>query len=154
MLLSLDFLAHQPALQLRSQAGQTWVFDPIRRKEVVLTPEELLRQLVVQYLLREKNYPAAKMRVEYGIVVNGLRKRCDVVIFDEHVSPWLIVECKSPKIPIGEQTFRQVATYNLPYKAPYIAVTNGLTTVCSALHHTDGTFTFLPDFPDWGLEHI
>ena len=147
MLLELDFLQFQPQLRLSRSAEATFVFDPIRRKEVVLQPEELLRQLVLLYLLEIKQYPANRIRVEVGFEFNGLRKRCDLVVFDAELKPWLLFELKSPKIPLTQSTFEQAARYNLQMQAPYLAITNGLSTFCCALDFENKSFTYLADLP-------
>lgn len=150
MLLQLDFLQFEPALRVVRKGAAAYVFDPIRRKDVTLTPEELLRQLVLHYLLKVKNYPANRIRVEIGLTVNTLQKRCDIAVFDAAVNPWLIVECKSPKVPLAQAAFEQVARYNLQFRAPFLAVTNGLSTFSCALDFERQSFRFLPDFPDFG----
>ena len=147
MLLQLDFLQFQPKLRLSKSGEKTFVFDPIRRKDMVLTPEELLRQLVLIYLLEIKNYPANRIRVEAGFTLNGLQKRSDIVVFDAAVKPWLLVECKSPKVPLTQATFEQAARYNLELRAPFLAVTNGLATFCCALDFEQQSIEYLADFP-------
>ncbi len=149
MLLELDFLKHQPALRWHETPAGKQLFDPIRRKNVAATPEELLRQLVLQYLLEEKRYPAGRIRVEMGLTVNELQKRCDVLVFDSGLRPWLLVECKSPKVALTQGVFEQVARYNLPLQVPFLAVTNGLATAVAGLDFGAGGFQFLGDFPDW-----
>lgn len=149
MLLQPDFLQVQHKLRLSRFGEAQWVYDPIRRKNLVLTPEELLRQLVLRYFLDIKNYPANRIRSEIGIEVNGLKKRCDIVVFDPQLRPWLLVECKSPKVAVDQSTFEQVARYNLPLQAPYLAVTNGLATFCCRLDFEQAMFEYLPDFPEW-----
>lgn len=149
MLLQFDFLQFQSRLRLTKGEGKNYVYDPVRRKDIVLTPEELLRQLVLQYLLEVKNYPAHRIRIEAGFTLNGLRKRCDIVVFDADVRPWLLVECKSPKIPLTQATFEQAARYNLQLKAPFLAITNGLSTFCCALDFENATFEYLKDLPDF-----
>lgn len=149
MLLELDFLQFQPLLRLSKSGESTFVFDPIRRKDVALTPEELLRQLVLLYFLEEKKYPSQRIRSEVGIEVNGLRRRCDVVVFDAEVKPWLLVECKSPKIALDQKTFEQAARYNLRLRAPFLAVTNGLATYCCALDFEQKKFAYLAALPDY-----
>ena len=149
MLLELDLLQFQPRLRLSKSAESAFVFDPIRRKEVALTPEELLRQLVLLYLLEEKKYPAHRIRSEVGIEVNGLRRRCDVVVFDAAVKPWLLVECKSPKVALDQRVFEQAARYNLRLRAPFLVVTNGLTTYCSTLDFEQERFEYLNAMPDY-----
>lgn len=149
MLLQLDYLRFQPQLRLaQKEAGMT-VFDPVRKREVALTPEELLRQLVLLYLLEEKKYPVQRIRSEIGIEVNGLRKRCDLVVFDPALQPWLLIECKSPKVALEQSAFEQAARYNLQLNAPYLAITNGLTTFCCALDLGKSEVTYLDGFPDY-----
>lgn len=150
MLLELDFLQFQPRLKLSKSGETAFVFDPIRKKEVCLTPEELLRQLILLYLLEEKKYPAHRIRSEVAIQFNGLTRRCDLVVFDVELKPWLLIECKSPKIALSQKTFEQAARYNLRLRAPFLAVTNGLATYCSALDFELEKFEYLsalPDFP-------
>ena len=150
MLLQLDYLQFEPDLRLSSSSeGIKLIFDPVRRKHVVLTPEELLRQLVLLYLLQVKAYPANRIRSEVGLTLNKRPKRCDIAVFDAAVRPWLIIECKSPKVALNQKTFEQVARYNLQYQAPFLAVTNGLATYCCALDYEAAAFSFLPDLPDY-----
>ena len=148
MQLELDFLKYQSKLRITRSEENTFVFDPIRKKEVVMTPEELLRQLVLQFLIEEKKYPLNRIRSEYGIEVNGLKKRCDIVVFDKNLKPWLLIECKSPKVKLSLSTFEQAARYNLKLKAPYLAITNGLGTMCARLDFEKEGFEYLPGFPD------
>jgi len=149
MLLQLDFLQFQPKLRLSKSGEKTFVFDPIRRKDVALIPEEWLRQLVLLYLLEVKNYPANRIRVEAGFTLNGLQKRSDIIVFDADVKPWLLVECKSPKVPLTQATFEQAARYNLQLRAPFLAITNGLSTFCCALDFESAGFEYLKDLPDF-----
>jgi Type I restriction enzyme R protein N terminus (HSDR_N) len=149
-MLQLDFLQFQSAIQLRQGTGAHEVFDPIRRKWLVLTPEEMLRQLVLQYLLLEKQYPPHRIRTEIGIQVNGMARRCDIVVFDTAVKPWLLVECKSPKVPLQQAALDQAARYNLTLGVPFLSVTNGLETACFALPNQElETIQFLNDFPEF-----
>lgn len=148
MLLQLDFLQFRPQLRLTRSGDKTFVFDPIRRKDVALIPEELLRQLVLLYLLEVKKYPANRIRVEAGFTLNGLQKRSDIIVFDPAVKPWLLVECKSPKVPLTQATFEQAARYNLQWQAPFLAVTNGLSTFCCALDFERQEVEYLKDLPD------
>lgn len=149
VLLQLDFLQFQPKLRLSKAGDKTFVFDPVRRKDVALIPEELLRQLVLFYLLEVKKYPANRIRVEAGFTLNGLQKRSDIIVFDSEIKPWLLVECKSPKIALTRRTFEQAARYNLQWRAPFLAVTNGLATFCCALDFEKQGFEYLEGLPDW-----
>lgn len=149
MLLQPDFLSLQPRLRIRRAGDTHWVYDPIRRREMVLTPEELLRQLVVLYLMEEKRYPPGRIRVEITVEWNGMKRRCDIVVFDAQLRPWLLVECKSPKVAVNQATFEQAARYNLQVQAPFLAVTNGLSTFCCRIDLAEGQFSYLDGFPDW-----
>lgn len=149
MLLQLDYLRHQPALRITQTAGKKFIFDPVRKKELVLTPEELLRQLVLLYLLEDMKYPAHRIRSEIGIEVNGLKKRCDIVVFDADVKPWLLLECKSPKVALTQPVFEQAARYNLRLQAPFLGITNGLATFCCALNFEQASFEYLHGFPEY-----
>jgi hypothetical protein len=149
VLLQLDFLQFEPNLRLSQREGANFIFDPIRRKHVALTPEELLRQLVLLYLLENKSYPANRIRSEIGLTLNKRPKRCDIAVFDADLKPWLIVECKSPKVALNDATFEQLARYNLQFRAPFLAVTNGLASYCCALDFEQEKFSFLADFPEY-----
>src|SRR5690554_7513928 len=102
------------------------IFDEIRKKFLVLTPEEWVRLHVVQFLIREHKYAKGLINVEKQLKVNNLSKRYDVVVFNKNGSVFMIVECKAPSVPIDQVTFDQVARYNLALKAQYLMVTNGL----------------------------
>ena len=148
--LELDLISFQSQLRLSNAGETTFIFDPIRKKEVVLTPEELLRQLLLQYLLQEKGYPAHRIRSEVGIELNGLKKRCDIVVYDADVRPWMVVECKSPKVAITQAVFEQASRYNLQLKAPFLAVSNGLKSYCCAIDFENASFSYLDAMPDFG----
>jgi len=150
MLLTPDFLRFQHDLRMRRDGATTFVFDPIRRKEVVCTPEELLRQLVLRYLLDEKKYPSHRIRVELGLTLNGMPRRSDIVVYDKAINPWLVIECKSPKVVLTQSTFEQAAKYNMQFRAPFLCITNGMATFCCALDFEQGTFRYLDDFPPFG----
>ena len=149
MLLELDLLPFQSQLRLTRAEDKHFVFDPIRRKNIVLTPEELLRQLIVLYLLETKKYPAHRIGIETGIEWNGLKKRCDIVVYDAQVRPWFLLECKSPKVPLTQAVFEQAARYNLQLKAPFLAISNGLATYCAGLDFEEERFEYLAEFPNY-----
>lgn len=104
----------------------TQIFDIVRRKYVALTPEEWVRQHFIHYLVKEKKFPQSLIAVEMSIRMNKLQKRCDIVGYDNSLKPILIVECKAPGIKISQNTFDQVARYNISLRVKYLAVSNGL----------------------------
>lgn len=123
MLPKLNLPPIQPRLQ--ESNGKVWIFDGIRKKFVVLTPEEWVRQHFINYLITEK-YPKSLLKVEGGLSVNELKKRSDIVVYDREGKPWMIVECKNPLVAIDETTLQQVASYNITMQASFVAVTNGM----------------------------
>jgi Type I restriction enzyme R protein N terminus (HSDR_N) len=151
MLLDIDFTQYKNALKVRSTGGKKEIFDPVRRKYLFLQPEELVRQLVLQYLLTEKKYPLSKIRVEMGLQVNELQKRCDILAFDAIFNPFLLVECKSAKIPINQDVFDQIARYNRTFKVPYLLVTNGLATYCCKIDFDTEGYEFLKEIPAFSV---
>jgi hypothetical protein len=149
MQVHLDFLQFESRLRRTRKEGKEYIFDPIRKKHLVLTPEELLRQLVLLYLMEERMYPSSRIRSEQRVVINDMPKRCDILVYDRELKPWLLIECKSPKVRLTQETFDQAAVYNLRLQVPYMAITNGLNTYISTLDHEQKTFNYLPDFPPY-----
>lgn len=148
-MIPIDLLAWQEALQVKTIDQKPHLFDPIRRKWLVLQPEELVRQLFLLYLLQEKKYPANRIRLEMGLKINGLIKRCDILVFDPAVQPFLLVECKAPSVPIDAAVFQQLARYNLALQVPFWALTNGATTYAGKLQTDPPAVLALPALPDW-----
>ena len=149
MKLTIDLLTYQPNLNLRKQEGQVLIHDQIRKKFLVQTPEEVVRQLFLFYLMEEKAFPKNRIRTEKMLKVNELNKRCDILVYDWDMAPYLLVECKSPKIEITEATLRQVAAYNLPLKVRYLVLTNGIETWCCELDFQQKTWQFLASIPNF-----
>ena len=112
--------------KITNKGGQLFVFDEIRKKELVLTPEEWVRQHFVQYLIHQKKYGRALIKLEGGLKNNSKAMRTDIVVFDNTGQKILIVECKAPSVKINQQVLDQIARYNWVHRVPYLAVTNGL----------------------------
>lgn len=126
-----------------------YIFDEIRKKNIFLTPEEWVRQHFVQYLIIEKKYPKSLIALEKEIKVNNLKKRFDILIFNKKGAHDIIVECKSPKVKISQETFDQIARYNLQLKAAYLIVTNGLEHYYCKMDYEKQCYVFLEDVPDF-----
>ncbi len=135
--------------ELKTELGRVMIFDPIRKKYIVLTPEEWVRQHFLNYLTQHLNYPKALVRIESGLTFNTLQKRSDIVVFDRNGNPWLLVECKSPQEKINNKTLNQVATYNTSLVAPYVAVTNGLVHFVFKIDRGQQSTSQLTDFPEY-----
>lgn len=121
----LNLLADAGRLKFTEKNGQKHVRDLIRKKWLVLTPEELVRQLFVDYLIRRMNYPASRIAVEKQIRMDRTVKRFDLVIYNSVLSPFLLIECKSPDVRLDEAVVSQVVRYNLAVKADFLCIVNG-----------------------------
>ena len=137
------------ALRTRQDNGETKVFDPLRGKWVVLTPEEYVRQHFAAWLQSEYSYPASLIANEIGIELNGMRKRCDTVVFTRQGEPWIIVEYKAPDIKITQTVFDQIARYNMTLRASYLIVSNGMNHYCCKMDYASGTYHFIPCIPEY-----
>ncbi|MEG1556330.1 MAG: type I restriction enzyme HsdR N-terminal domain-containing protein, partial [Bacteroidales bacterium] len=112
-------------LKQRTVKGRLEIYDPIRKKWLLFTEEERVRQIFILYMIGEKKIPESHISVEKEIQVNGLAKRYDIVIFDDQGNPWMVIECKAPQIEITQEVLEQVGRYNKTLRAPIIGVTNG-----------------------------
>ncbi|WP_394907137.1 type I restriction enzyme HsdR N-terminal domain-containing protein [uncultured Mesonia sp.] len=135
------------SFRFKNKQNKTAIFDSIRKKFIILTPEEWVRQHVVHYLHYEKNYPWSMINVEKQVLVNQLPKRYDVVGFKTTGDLQLIVECKAPKVKITQETFDQIARYNLSLKADFLMVTNGLSHYFCKMDYNKQQYNFLPELP-------
>ena len=135
--------------RFKNSENNVRIFDRIRKKFVVLQPEEWVRQHVVNFLTFEKNSPLSLVNVEKQLVVNNIKKRYDVVVFNSDGSIRILVECKAPEITIDQTTFDQIARYNLELKADYLLVTTGLDHFYCRMDFESEKYTFLRDIPDF-----
>jgi hypothetical protein len=115
---------------VKESDDKIWIYDVLRKKYLVLTPEEWVRQHFLHYLLNHVQYPKSLIKVEGGLIFNRLQKRTDIVVFDRNGNPWMIVECKASDQIINESTLRQASVYNATLKAKYLVMTNGMKTFC------------------------
>ena len=125
------------------------IFDVIRKKFVVLQPEEWVRQHCLHFLIEEKKYPKSLINVEKELKVNNLRKRYDIVVYRPDGSIQLMVECKSYKVKIDQSTFDQIAKYNLTLNAAFLMVTNGINHYYCLMDHAEKRYQFLKDIPEY-----
>ncbi len=132
MFIDLELTRFQAELSLRRQADRAFVFDPLRKRYLLLSPEEWVRQLLIRYLLH-RTYPAGRLAVEQGLSIHGRMRRFDLLAYDAFGRPFLLAECKAPEVKITQKTMDQIAAYNQALKAPYLLLTNGLQTLCCAV---------------------
>ena len=133
--------------RFKNSENKISIFDCIRKKFVILQPEEWVRQHCVLYLMEEKGYPKSFINIEKELVVNNLKKRYDIVVFNTDGSIYLIVECKSPTVSINQNTFDQIAQYNRVLNANYLMVTNGLNHYYCQMDFENKRYDFLIDIP-------
>lgn len=123
------------------------IFDMLRKKYVVLTPEEWVRQHFIHFLINQYHYPKALIKVESGLQYNQRQKRTDIQVFDREGQLFMIIECKAPHIPLNQQVFEQAAQYNNVLKAPFITITNGVAWYACSTDWETMTVQFLEDIP-------
>ena len=134
-------------LKQRQIEGRTEIFDLIRKKWVILTEEEKVRQFFIHFIIDEKKIPTSHISVEKQISVNQLTKRYDIVVYDRQGKAALVVECKAPEVKIGQQVFDQVARYNLDFQVDWLVVTNGLSHYCCRLDRANNRCIFAEQIP-------
>lgn len=145
----LNFPAFQPNFQ--TKGDKTYIYDILRKKFILLTPEEWVRQHAVHYLIQHRGYAKSLMKVESGLQVNQMQKRSDILAYNRLGSPLLLVECKSYKVKINSGSFFQAALYNKSYQAPYLMLTNGLEHYCCFIDRGKGEIVPLTDVPEFTL---
>ncbi|TRO65352.1 type I restriction enzyme HsdR N-terminal domain-containing protein [Christiangramia sabulilitoris] len=137
------------SFRFKNNQNKVAVFDDLRKKFIILTPEEWVRQHCVQFLQKEKKYPLSHINVEKQLKIAGLVKRYDIVIFEPEGGIHIIVECKAPSVKITQDTFDQIARYNLSLRANYLMVTNGLEHFFCQLDYENENYIFLKELPEY-----
>lgn len=135
--------------RFKNSENKLRIFDDIRKKFIILTPEEWVRQHCIQFLIEEKKIPKSLINVEKELFINGVKKRYDIVVFHPNGDINILVECKAPKVNITQQTFDQIAQYNLILKADYLMITNGLNHYYCIMNFEEKQYNFLRDLPNY-----
>lgn len=138
----------QYSIKIKEEGGKCYIFDAIRKKYLIFTPEEWVRQNFLQYLIQEKKYPIGLIEIEKGLKLNELQKRADALVYKD-VSPLVLIEFKAPKVKITQEVFEQIGRYNSIFKVPYLIVSNGLQHFCAKIDFTTNSFQFLEGVPDY-----
>jgi hypothetical protein len=134
-----NILKYKKDLNIKQKEGKNYIFDPLRHKYIVFQPEEMVRQLFIQYLLQELKIPEKHIAVERQITINRKSYRFDILIFNKSGKPEMIVECKSHKIPVNDGAAIQASIYNIALKAEYLCLTNGKNTLFYKIDFEQGT---------------
>jgi len=143
-----------PAYEFRlsqNKEGQVYIFDALRKKNLLLTPEEWVRQHILRYLIEEKGYPPSLISAEAGLKVNQLSRRYDALIYNRRGEPVLLIECKAPSVSVKQETFDQVLAYNRQLQASHLLVTNGLKHFCCRIDPDSKQYIFLEEIPAFEL---
>ncbi len=114
-----------PSFRIKEEDGKEVIFDDLRKQWVRLTPEEWVRQNLIQYLLQVKQYPAAFISIEKEIVLGELKKRFDLLIYDRTHQPWMMIECKAMEVDLAEKVLEQIVRYNMSVPVNYLVISNG-----------------------------
>lgn len=143
-MIKIEYPAYQPKIKI--QDGKELIFDEVRKKWVILTPEEWVRQNFLQYLMHVKKYPATLIAVEKEIRLGDLKKRFDIVVYDNYTKPWMIIECKEMNVTLNKTVLDQVLRYNMVMKVPYLVITNG--SYCMAVSSANNQMIELDELPE------
>jgi len=137
------------AAKIQQDGKKAYIFDELRKKLLVLTPEEWVRQHWVQHLIQTKHYPKALIKLEGGLILHDMPRRSDLIVFDPNGNKILMAEFKAPSVKITQATFEQIARYNMVHRIPLLLVSNGLQHYYCRIDFERQSFEFLPDLPDF-----
>jgi hypothetical protein len=137
------------SFRFKNSENKVSIFDAIRKKFIILTPEEWVRQHLIQFLITEKSYPISLINVEKVLKVNGLRKRYDVVVYNTDGTINILIECKAPEVTISQSTFDQIAQYNMTLQSNFLMVTNGLNHYFCQMDFENEKYQFLSELPNY-----
>lgn len=143
-MIKIEYPPYQP--KIKEEHAKEFIFDEFRKRWVLLTQEEWVRQNFLQYLTRVKRYPASLIAIEKEIKLGELKKRFDIVVYDKSTKPWMIVECKEMNVALDKSVLDQVLRYNISLNVPYLVITNG--SYCMVLQLNDNQILELDSFPD------
>ncbi len=145
----IDIAFPPPDFKIKNQENTEYIFDAFRKRWVVLTPEEWVRQNFLQYLVQVKKYPSSLIAVEREILVGEMRKRFDIVVYKE-AKPWMIVECKEMQVQLNEAVIKQVLNYNIYLQVSVLVITNGINTFAAKINGQQHAWLkALPEFQDF-----
>jgi hypothetical protein len=137
----------EPDFRIKKEGEKEFIFDALRKKWLLLTPEEWVRQNFVQYLIKTKNYPASLIAIEKEIQLGELKKRFDILIYYNNHQPWMMIECKAAEIKLDETVLQQVLRYNISVPVQYIVITNGSFTY--AWQKESSGLQSINEIPEW-----
>ncbi|MEO8721097.1 MAG: type I restriction enzyme HsdR N-terminal domain-containing protein [Ginsengibacter sp.] len=146
-MIKIEFKKDQP--KIRQRSGINEIFDSIRKKWLVLTPEEWVRQNILQFLISKKDYPASLIAVEKEIKLGELKKRCDIVVYNRNLIPWMIIECKEMNVSLSKKTIDQILRYHIVLPTKFLIISNGI--YCFGFEKKERQFIEILQFPDFEI---
>jgi hypothetical protein len=142
-MIKIEYPPYQP--KIKKAGVKEFIFDEIRKRWIILTPEEWVRQNFLQYLTQTKKYPASLIAIEKEIKLGELKKRFDILVYDRNTKPWMIIECKEMDVTLDKSVLDQALRYNISLDVPYLVITNG--SYCLALLLANNTMTAIDNLP-------
>ena len=136
----------EPQFRMKKENGEQYIFDAIRKTWLLLSGEEWVRQNFVNYLTTQLHYPSTVIAIEKEIWLNDLKKRFDILVYNKEHKPWMLIECKEPKMNLSEEVLQQVLRYNISVPVEYVIITNGNTTVG---WKKENELKLLKEMPEW-----
>lgn len=136
-----------PDFRIKKEGGKEFIFDSLRKKWLVLTPEEWVRQNFIQYLIKIKNYPASLIAIEKEIQLGELKKRFDILVYDNNHQPWMMIECKAAEVKLDEAVLQQALRYNISVPVKFIVITNGNSNY--GWERTNSELQLFSEIPEW-----
>ena len=146
MITPLDF--PKASIKLKRKNDQLYVWCIIRKMDLVLTPEEWVRQHAIHYLIEVKKIPIVLIASEYPLKYNSISKRADIVVFNREHKPLVLIECKAPEVPLSQTTMLQIAQYNSKLDVPFLFLTNGLKHIVCRIDEVTKKISLLEELPD------
>ncbi len=137
-------------IEIKSINSKNYIFDLLRKKHLILTPEEWVRQNLVSYFINDLNYPKGLIKTESSLKYNNLKKRSDILIYNNDMTHFMIVECKSYKMKLNKSHLNQSAMYNKIYRSRYLMVSNGMEHIVCEYDWENETFKFRNSIPEFG----
>jgi hypothetical protein len=135
----------EPKFRIKKEDDKDWLFDPIRKKWLLLTPEEWVRQNFVQYLIAVKQYPASLIALEKELLLGELKKRFDILVYNRNLQPWMMIECKEMNVKLDNTVLQQLLRYNISIPVRFMVITNG--TYAMAWEKLDNELIPIADLP-------
>lgn len=142
----IDVQYPEPQFRTKAENGKRYIFDDIRKSWITLTEEEWVRQNFVNYLTKQLRYPSTVIALEKEIQLHELKKRFDILVYNGHHQPWMLIECKEPKVNLSEGVLQQVLRYNISVPVDFIVITNGYATMA---WKKGNELTAITEMPQW-----